>query len=128
MRTSHLLSKTLREAPRDVESGNHELLLRGGYIRQLTAGVYSFLPLGVRVLHKIKRIIREELDLVGGQEVFLPALQPLEIWEQRPANGGPTRAEAFGGELFRLQDRKGRPLALGPTHEEVITLVAREFI
>jgi prolyl-tRNA synthetase len=127
MRVSHLLTTTLREAPRDAESVNQELLIRAGFIRQLTAGVYSYLPLGNRVLQKIARIVREEMDCVGGQEVSLPVLQPREIWEVRPASGALSRAESVD-VLFHLQDRKGRDLVLGPTHEEVMTLLAQEFI
>jgi prolyl-tRNA synthetase len=127
MRVSHLLTTTLREAPRDAESVNQELLMRAGFIRQLTAGVYSYLPLGNRVLQKIARIVREEMDCVGGQEVSLPVLQPREIWEVRPASGALSRAESVD-VLFHLQDRKGRDLVLGPTHEEVMTLLAQEFI
>lgn len=127
MRVSHLLTTTLREAPRDAESVNQELLMRAGFIRQLTAGVYSYLPLGNRVFQKIARIVREEMDRVGGQEVSLPVLQPREIWEVRPASGAPSRAESVD-VLFHLQDRKGRDLVLGPTHEEVMTLLAQEFI
>src|SRR5689334_24842109 len=115
MRVSHLLTTTLREAPRDAESVNQELLVRAGFIRQLTAGVYSYLPLGNRVLQKIARIVREEMDRVGGQEVSLPVLQPRDIWEVRPTSGAPSRAESVD-VLFHLQDRKGRDLVLGPTH------------
>ena len=128
MRVSQQLTTTLREAPRDAESGNQELLLRAGFIRQLATGVYSFLPLGNRVLQKISHIVREEMDRVGGQEVMLPVLQPKELFELRPAQGGMTRAEGYGGELFTLIDRKGRDMALGPTHEEVLTLLAKEFV
>ena len=128
MRVSRLLTTTLREAPHDSEGGNAELLLRGGYIRQIAAGVYSYLPLGQRVMQKIAQIVREEMDNIGGQEVTLPVLQPLDLWQVPPAGGGATRAEALGGELFSLEDRKGRPLALGPTHEEVVTTLASEFI
>ncbi len=128
MRVSQQLTTTLREAPRDAESGNQELLLRAGFIRQLATGVYSFLPLGNRVLQKISHIVRQEMDRAGGQEVTLPVLQPKELFELRPAQGGMTRAEGYGGELFMLTDRKGRDMALGPTHEEVLTLLAREFV
>src|SRR6266480_57436 len=100
MRVSQQFTKTLREAPHDSEGGNQELLVRAGYIRQLTAGVYSFLPLGNRVLRKISQIVREEMDRAGGQEITMPVIQPKELFEQRPSNGGPTRAEAYGGELF----------------------------
>ncbi|BCL83100.1 proline--tRNA ligase [Ktedonobacteria bacterium brp13] len=127
MRVSQLLSTTLREAPRDVESVSQELLVRAGYIRLLTAGVYSFLPLGNRVMQKIAAIIREEMDGVGGQEVLLPVLQPEEIWQAQPADGRPSRADSVD-ILFHLEDRKGRALVLGPTHEEIATLLAQEFI
>ena len=128
MRVSQLLGSTLREAPRDAESTNQELLLRAGYIRQLTAGVYSFLPLGHRVLRKISQIIREELERVGGQEVTMPILQPFDLFTVPPAHGAASRAEIYGEELFRLNDRKKRLLALGPTHEEVVTTLVGEFM
>ncbi len=128
MRVSQQLTTTLRKAPHDAERGNQELLLRAGFIRQLAAGVYSFLPLGNRVLQKISHIVREEMDRVGGQEVTLPVLQPKDLFELRSAYGGMTRAEGYGGELFTLTDRKGRDMALGPTHEEVLTLLAKEFV
>src|SRR5205085_9634074 len=98
MRVSQQLTKTLREAPRDSEGGNQELLVRAGFIRQLTAGVYSFLPMGDRVIRKISQIVREEMDRAGGQELTLPALHPRDIWEKKPADGRPSRAEAYGGE------------------------------
>src|SRR5690349_10029177 len=119
MRVSQQLTTTLREAPRDAESGNAELLARGGFIRQLTAGVYSFLPLGNRVIQKITRIVREEMDRVGGQEVLLPVIQPKELWEVPPADGGPTRVASYGPVLFGLKDRRERAMVLAPTHEEV---------
>src|SRR6185312_16035580 len=128
MRISQQLTTTLREIPRDSEGGNQELLLRAGFVRQLTSGVYSFLPLGARVIHKISRIVREEMDRAGGQEVIMPVIQPKEIWEKRPANGSPTRAEGYGPVLFSLTDRKDREMALGPTHEEVSTLLTKEFV
>jgi prolyl-tRNA synthetase len=128
MRVSQQLTKTLREAPRDLEGGNQELLVRAGFIRQLTAGVYSFLPMGDRVIRKISQIVREEMDRAGGQEVTLPVLHPKDIWEKKPADGRPSRAEAYGGELFSLKDRKGRDMALGPTHEEIVAILASEFM
>lgn len=127
MRVSQLLTKTLREAPREAEAGNQELLVRAGFIRPLMAGVYSFLPLGERVLHKLTQIVREEMDRAGGQEVRMPALQPKELWEKRPASG-PSRAEIYEPVLFTLKDRRGRDIVLGPTHEEVVTLLVMEFI
>src|SRR5712691_9440820 len=127
MRVSQQLTKTLREAPRDSEGGNQELLVRGGYVRQLTSGVYSYLPLGNRVIRKISQIAREEMDRAGGQEVSMPVIQPKDIWDKRPASG-PTRTEAMGDVLFKLKDRKGRDMVLGPTHEEVVTTLVSEFV
>jgi prolyl-tRNA synthetase len=126
MRYSQLFLRTLREPPTEAETISHQLLVRGGFARQLTAGVYSLLPLGQRVMLKIAAIIREEMNAAGGQEVSLPILQPLDLWTAQPADGI-SRAEAMGEVLFRLKDRRGRDLALGPTHEEVITLLAKEF-
>src|SRR5205823_3179582 len=127
MRLSQLLTTTLREVPRDTEGGNQELLVRGGYIRQLTSGIYSMLPLGNRVIRKISQIIREEMDRAGGQEVTMPVLQPKDLWDKEPVGGGPSRSEAMGDVLFKLKDRKGRDMVLGPTHEEVVTLLVKEF-
>jgi prolyl-tRNA synthetase len=128
MRVSEQLTKTLREVPRDSEGGNQELLVRAGFIRQLTAGVYSMLPLGNRVIRKISQIVREEMDMAGGQEVSMPVIQPKDLWDIPPANGGPSRSEAMGDVLFKLKDRKGRDMVLGPTHEEVVTTLAAEFV
>ncbi len=120
MRLSRLFGKTQREIPAEAETISHQLLLRAGMISQVAAGVYSYLPLAWRVLRKIESIIRDEMDQAGGQEVGLPVLQPLEPWQQT------GRARSFGQTLFRLFDRRERPLVLGPTHEEVITqLVSR---
>jgi prolyl-tRNA synthetase len=127
MRYSQLFVRTLREAPAEAETVSYQLLARGGFVRQLTAGVYSVLPLGQRVLLKVANIIREEMNAAGGQEFTLPVLQPLELWTAQPA-GGVSRAEMLGEVLFRLKDRRGRDLVLGPTHEEVITLLAKEFV
>ncbi|GHO91907.1 proline--tRNA ligase [Reticulibacter mediterranei] len=128
MRVSQLLTTTLREAPRDAEGSSHELLLRAGFIRQLTSGVYSYLPLGNQVLRNIMQIVREEMDRIGGQEVILPVLQPEEIWDQHPAFGGPSRLELYGPVLFRLRDRKERAMVIAPTHEEASALLAKEFL
>ncbi|HEU5229759.1 MAG TPA: proline--tRNA ligase [Ktedonobacteraceae bacterium] len=127
MRISQQLTRTLREAPRDSEGGNQELLVRGGFIRQLTSGVYSLLPLGQRTMHKITQIIREEMNAAGGQEVSMPIVQPKELWDRRLPNGS-TRAEAIGDVLFKLRDRRGREMILGPTHEEVVTTLVKEFV
>jgi len=119
MRWSQMFIPTLREAPADAEVPSHILLLRGGYIRQLAAGIYSYLPLGQRVMNKITGIIREELDRIGAQEFYLPALHPAEIWKES------GRWETMGQNMFRLKDRASRDLCLGMTHEEVFTAIAR---
>ncbi|WP_337098708.1 proline--tRNA ligase [Paenibacillus sp. YIM B09110] len=119
MRQSKLLMPTLREAPAEAEAISHQLLLRAGLVRQLAAGIYTYLPLGRRVLRKLEGIVREEMDKAGGQEVLMPALQPAELWRQS------GRYEVYGPELVRLRDRHDREFALGPTHEEVITALLR---
>jgi len=118
MRVSKLFGKTQREVPAEAEMVSHQLLLRTGMIHQVAAGVYSYLPLAWRVLKKIESIIRDEMDKAGGQELMLPVLQPLELWQET------GRDLAFGKGLFILSDRRERKLALGPTHEEVITELA----
>jgi len=115
MRISKLFGKTQREVPAEAETVSHRLLLKAGMVHQLAAGVYSYLPLAWRVLKKIENIIREEMDKAGGQELNMPVLQPLELWQET------GRDLAFGKGLFTLSDRRERKLALGPTHEEVIT-------
>ena len=110
-----MFGHTLREAPGEAETPAHALLLRAGYIDQLMAGVYSFMPLGYRVKRNVEAILRQEMDRAGAQEVHLPAIHPIELWEQT------GRKAAMGDVLFQLTDRRGRGLALGPTHEEVIT-------
>ncbi|MUG85754.1 proline--tRNA ligase [Paenibacillus timonensis] len=122
MLQSRLLSPTLREAPSDAEARSHQFLLRGGYIRQLAAGIYSYLPLGRRVLHQIERIVREEMDRAGAMEILLPAMQPAELWRES------GRYERYGTELIRFKDRNDREFALGPTHEEVITSLLRDEV
>ena len=122
MRWSRYFIPTLREDPADAEVVSHKLLLRAGLIRQLSAGVYSFLPLGQRVAIKVMQILREEMNAVGGQEFFLPALHPGEIWQES------GRWYAIGDEMFRLKDRKGTDMVLGMTHEEVFTTIARSEI
>jgi prolyl-tRNA synthetase len=119
MRLSKLFGKTQRELPAEAETTSHQLLLRAGMIQPLAAGIYSYLPLGWRVLKKIENIIRDEMDKAGGQEVNLPVLQPFELWQQS------GRDRALGKVLFTLSDRRERKLALGPTHEEVITELAK---
>ena len=115
MRISRLFGKTQREIPAEADTASHQLLLRAGMIHQVVAGVYSYLPLAWRVLKKIENIIRDEMDKAGGQELMMPVLQPLELWQET------GRDLAFGKGLFTLSDRKERKLCLGPTHEEVIT-------
>ncbi|TBL72668.1 proline--tRNA ligase [Paenibacillus thalictri] len=122
MRQSHLFAPTLREAPAEAEALGHRMLLRGGYIRPLAAGVYSYLPLGQRVLRNIEKIIREEMELAGAAELMLPSMQPAELWHQS------GRYDEYGPELIRFHDRNGREFALGPTHEEIVTaLVGQEI-
>src|SRR6476469_8759784 len=122
MRWSQYFIPTLREDPADAEIISHRLLLRAGVIRQLSAGIYSFLPLGQRIALKIMQILREEMNAIGGQEFFLPALHPAEIWQES------GRWSAIGDEMFRLKDRKGADMCLGMTHEEVFTTLARNQI
>ena len=122
MKFTRMVSKTLRFDPPEAETASHRLMLRAGLIQQVAAGVYSYLPLAWRSLRKIENIIREEMDAAGGQELMLPALQPLELWEQT------GRRAAFGDNLFSLQDRRGRPMVMAPTHEEVITNVVKSNV
>ena len=119
MRVTAQFGKTLREDPAEAETASHRLLLKSGMIRQVASGVYSYLPLAWRSLRKIEGIIRQEMDAAGGQEVRLPALHPLELWEES------GRAEAMGQTLFSLRDRRERRLVMAPTHEEVITLTVK---
>ncbi|MFZ5875248.1 MAG: proline--tRNA ligase [Nitrospirota bacterium] len=120
-RYSNLLIPTLREDPGEAETVSHRLLLRAGMIRKLAAGIYNFLPLGYRVLKRVERIVREEMDRAGAQEILMPFVQPAELWEET------GRWAQYGKELARLKDRHDRNFCLGPTHEEVVTdLVRRE--
>jgi prolyl-tRNA synthetase len=119
MRWSTLFIPTLREIPAEAEVISHQLLLRAGYIRQLAAGIYNYLPLAQRSLLKIQQIVREEMNAIGGQEFFLPVLHPAEVWQES------GRWEAMGDNMFRLKDRFGRDLCLGMTHEEIVTFIAR---
>ncbi|MER7055384.1 MULTISPECIES: proline--tRNA ligase [unclassified Streptomyces] len=119
-RMSKLMAKTLRDDPADAEVLSHKLLVRAGYVRRTAAGLWSWLPLGKKVLGNVERIVREEMDAIGAQEVQLPALLPREPYE---ATG---RWEEYGPELFRLQDRKGGDYLLGPTHEEIFTLLVKD--
>ena len=116
---SKLLIPTLKESPADAEVASHKLMVRAGMIRQMAAGIYSILPLGLKMLRKVEQIIREEMDQIGGQEVFLPSVQPAELW----AESG--RWDFYGKELLRFKDRNDREFCYGPTHEEVITDIVR---
>src|SRR5574338_915441 len=119
VRFSQAFIPTLKEAPADAQVASHRLLVRAGFIRQLGAGIYDYLPLAKRALTKVEAIVREEMDAIGGQELFLPALHPAEIWKES------GRWEVMGENMFRLKDRKGGDYGLGMTHEEVFTAIAR---
>src|SRR5689334_22657910 len=114
---SQLLIPTLKEVPSDAEILSHQLLVRAGLVRKLTGGLYTFLPLGLRVLRKVENIVREEMNRAGAQEVLMPALQPPEIWEKS------GRYETAKDVLFKVRDRAKKEWVLGPRHEEVITTV-----
>ncbi len=119
---SEMFLPTVREVPADAEIASHQLMLRAGMIRKLTGGVYSFLPLGYRVIRKVEQIVREEMNRAGAQEVLLPAVQPAELWQES------GRWEMYGKELLRFKDRHNRECCLGPTHEEVVTDLVRNEI
>jgi len=119
MRASRYLIATQKETPSDAEVISHQLMLRAGMIRKLAAGLYTWLPMGLRTLRKVERIVREEMDKSGAQEVLMPAVQPAELWQES------GRWEQYGGELLRMNDRHGRDFCFGPTHEEVITDLIR---
>ena len=119
MRTSQFLLATEKETPADAEIISHQLMLRAGMIRKLAAGLYTWLPMGLRVLRKVETIVREEMDRAGAQELLMPAIQPAELWQES------GRWEQYGGELLRLRDRHSREFCFGPTHEEVITDLCR---
>jgi prolyl-tRNA synthetase len=120
MRWSNSCIPTFKEDPSEAEVPSHKLMLRSGFIRKLTSGVYTFLPMGYRTIRKIERIVREEMNAIGCQEVLMPILHPTEIYEES------GRLATFGPELFKLKDSRDRTFALGPTHEEVITMIARD--
>ena len=122
MRVSRFLLATLKEMPSDAELISHQLMLRAGMIRKLSSGIYFWLPLGLRVLKKVENIIREEMDRIGSQEILMPALQPAELWEES------ARWDQYGAELLRITDRHKHRFCYGPTHEEVITDLARREI
>jgi len=118
MRYSHLFIPTLKEAPAEAEAISHKLMVRAGFVRQLAAGLYIYLPLGQRVMEKINQIIREEMIAIGGQEVSMPVLNPAEVWQQS------GRWDVIGDEMFRLKDRSGRDMCMAMTHEETMTWLA----
>jgi prolyl-tRNA synthetase len=120
MKQSKYFNPTLRDNPADAEIKSHQLLVRAGFMRQNASGIYSYLPLGKKVLMKIEEVIRKELDGVGAQELLMPAIQPAELWQET------GRWDVYGPELMRLKDRHGRPFALGATHEELITSLVRD--
>lgn len=121
MRFSETFVKTLKDAPKDAETVNHQLLVRAGYVRQLMAGVYTYLPFGIRVLNKISQIIREEMDAIGGREVLMPLMHPASIWKQ---TGGWDHIDV----LFKVKSRTKKDYALAQSHEEVVTPLAKEFV
>jgi prolyl-tRNA synthetase, family II len=122
MKQSQMFIPTLKEVPADAESASHQLLLRGGFIRQNAAGIYSYLPLGYKIIRKIEQIIREEMDRTGAQELLMPAMQPAELWHES------GRWDVYGPELMRLKDRHGRFFAMGATGEEMVTSLVRDSL
>jgi prolyl-tRNA synthetase len=122
MRASQFFIATLKEAPSDAEVVSHKLMLRAGMIKRLAAGIYTWMPIGLRVVRKVERIVREEMDRAGAIELFMPAVQPAELWQES------GRWEKYGPELLRFKDRHAREFVIGPTHEEVITDVVRREI
>jgi len=122
MRASQFLISTVKETPSDAEVVSHQLMIRAGLIRKVASGLYNWLPLGLRTLRKVERIVREEMDNAGAMEVLMPAIQPAELWQES------GRWEQYGPELLRVNDRHDREFCVGPTHEEVITdLIRREI-
>lgn len=122
MRMTQLLTKTLRSDPAETEIVSHRLMVKAGFIYQVASGIYAYLPLAWRSLRKIENIIREEMDAVGGQELRLSVLQPRELWQQS------GRDEAYGPDMFRLEDRRNRPLVMAPTHEELLTRIIKDNV
>ena len=120
MRMSKLISQTLREAPTDAEIPSHQLLLRAGFIRQLAAGIFSYLPLARRSLDKIENIMRDEINAIGGQEVTMPVIHPAEVWKET------QRWYQIGSEMGRFKDKNDRDMVLAMTHEEVVADIVRK--
>src|SRR3989344_2788681 len=122
MRWSQYYLPTMKEVPLGTEAVSHQLLLRAGLVHMLTSGVYSYLPLGYRVLKRIETIIREEMNAIGAQELFLPCLQPIELWQKT------GRDQTMKEVMIRFEDKRGRKMCLGPTHEEVITDLVKDHV
>ncbi|TLG76505.1 proline--tRNA ligase [Culicoidibacter larvae] len=122
MKQSNLFAYTTKEVSSDATALSHQLLLKGAYVKQIASGIYSYLPLGLRVIRNIEAIVREELEAIGATEMLMPALQPKELWDES------GRWAAYGDELMRLTDRNDREFALGPTHEEIITYIVRNVL
>ncbi|MEJ2181162.1 MAG: proline--tRNA ligase, partial [Gammaproteobacteria bacterium] len=122
MRTSEFLLATQKETPSDAEVISHQLMLRAGMIRKLAAGLYTWLPMGLRVLRKVENIVRDEMNKAGALEVLMPAVQPAELWQES------ERWVMYGPELLRISDRHNREFCFGPTHEEVITELFRREV
>src|SRR5688572_17692476 len=122
MRWMQTLIPTVKETPADAQIVSHQLLLRAGFVRQLSAGVFDMLPLGLRSLTKAAQIVREEMERIGCAEILLPAMQPKELWQRT------GRDKSYGENLFTLKDRHGRAMVLGPTHEEVITELIGAYV
>ena len=122
MRVSRLYAPTLREVPAEAEVISHQLMLRAGFMRKAAGGIYSYLPLALRVLKKIETIVREEMDRAGAQELLMPIVQPAEMWQES------GRWDVYGAEMFRLNARHSRNFCLGPTHEEMVTTLIRSDV
>src|SRR5574342_1225962 len=122
MRASRYFLATLKEAPSDAELISHKLMVRAGLIRRVAGGIYTWMPLGLRVVRKVEAIVREEMNRAGAMELFMPAVQPAELWQES------GRWQRYGPELLRIKDRHERDFCIGPTHEEVITDIARRDI
>src|SRR5262249_14183686 len=122
MRWSKAFIPTVKETPSDAEVPSHQLMIRAGQLRKVAAGVFTYLPLGTRSIARVARIVREEMDRIGGQEIVMPVLQPAELWQES------GRWRQYGKELMRLRDRHERDFALGPTHEEIVTSLVRNTL
>ncbi|MEN9456858.1 MAG: hypothetical protein RL210_2377, partial [Pseudomonadota bacterium] len=122
MRTSQFYLSTLKEAPNEAELPSHKLMLRAGLIKRLGSGLYTWMPLGLRILRKVEAVVREEMNKAGALELLMPAVQPAELWKET------GRWEVFGPQMLKIKDRHDRDFCFGPTHEEVITDIARSEI